>query len=389
MASKIKSLIVRAVMSGHGVVQFDGKDQKSAHNISSTLIKAQKNVDNINFAKACFFQQGVHTDSEGNTRPRIVKQLKISADGIRHAIHVNEHPFHTPNIGISPTFRIPYLANLGTLERGYLITDTEERKKSGYTITSALEVGKAVPVLEFHSRSGEKDKNASEDGTAKSEHDASDTTLHSRDSVGDTLYTFTALIDVSELGFISLSKLQDRLAVLESDTEAYRAALSANLGSPVPEAAYFTKRGSAYQIPEKGILLTDFQVALLVKDLLIKMSSVCITKSQNGYAHVDSVYAKAVIDPLSDAKIPPSHETRCPEGWTTVFNKAGFNEAAVNELLGSFDRPYVQRDFEEAKALCEQHAENKAARQEGAKKRNQDKAEKKAAAKTKKAEQGV
>lgn len=377
---KIKSIIVRATLSGNGVVQFDSKDQKYAHNASEALVKTRNN--NVNYAKACFRQIGTHPESG---RPRISKTLKISADGIRHAIHAEEHPFHTPNVGISPAFRIPYLANLGTIQRGYMITDTEERKKSCYTVTSAIEISGAIPVLEFFCRSGAKDKNANTDEEGrvltKTEDDDKDTTLFSRETTGNTLYTFTAAIDTSELGFFSLSSLADRRAVIDSGVEAFRKALSDNLGSEVPAPAYFTKEGCAYQIPEKGILLTDSQVKVMVLDLLQKMARVSINKSQCGYAQVDSLFIKCVVNPLCDSAIPDAKET-APEGWTLAYDATkGF--VLPDDTLESFCRPYKELpSYEDAEALV-QDLESQV--DSGKAKKREAKAQKREAAKNKKA----
>ena len=375
----IKAILVRATMSGNGVVQFDSKEQKFAHNSSEALVKTRNN--NVNYGKACFRQIGVHPETG---RPRISKTLKISADGIRHAIHVEEHPFHTPNVGISPAFRIPYLANLGTIQRGYMITDTEERKKSAYTVTSAIEVGGAIPVLEFFCRSGAKDKNANTDEegrvVAKTEDDGKDTTLFSRETTGATRYTFTAAIDVAELGFFSLSSLADRRAVIDSGVEAFSKALSANLGSEVPAPAYFIKEGCAYQIPEKGILLTDDQVKLLILDLLQKMARVSINKSQSGFAQVDSLHIKCVVNPLLDSAIPDIKET-VPEGWTLAFDATkGF--VLPVDTLESFNRPYKElSSYEDAEALVQ---ELEAQVDSGKAKKREAKVQKREAAKAKK-----
>ena len=374
----VKSIIVRATIIGEGVVQFDGKDQKFAHNRSTATIKSRH--DNVNYGKAVF-ENAMRTLPDGSTLPVVNKILKISADGLRHAIHVEEHPFHTPNIGQSAMFRIPYLANLGTIQRGYLITDTEERKKSCYMITSAVELGKAFPILEFHSRSGEKEAGVNEDkegkGKAKDELDNSDTSLHARESAGSTLYTFTAIIDPAELSFISMSSLQDRRALIDNGVDEFRKTLSENLGTPVSEPVYVIRKGSAYTIPERGILLSEEQVQHMVADLIRKMASIHITKSQSGYAKVVSLYVKAVSDPLKDASIPDG-KVQAPEGWTHVFqDTTGFDTSALQTLLESFYPVYSVLDFEDAKKRVEEYDLANETRKAEVRARNKEKKDKK------------
>lgn len=325
----IKAIIVKATLRGHGVVQFDGKDQGYAVNRSkNTLIK--NTHDNVSYAKASF---ATSKDAEGSDV--ITRTLKISGDGLRHAIHAEEHPFHTPNIAHSDLHKVIFLSNLGTQQRGYLITDTGERKKSTYCITSAKEVSGAVPVLELHSRSGAKE-------TAESEGSAKDTTLFSRDSVGDTEYEFTMYIDPSEMGMISLSDLQDRRALVDCLVPAFRERLSANLGSAVPEPAYFVKPGSAYQIPEMGILLTQEQVHMMVMDLLRKVASVYISKSQTGYAKITGVQIKAIVDPLTDLDDGTGFVVVKQEGRP-------FDAGLASSYLESFVQSYTECDQERSR----------------------------------------
>jgi hypothetical protein len=338
MKKTIKSFVVKVILRGHGVVQFDGKDQKYAHNKSKNVpVKAK--YDNVSFAKAHFVDIGA--DKDGNRI--IMKFLELSANGIRHATHFKEHPFHTPNIGVHDAYRIPYLANIGTQQRGYLITGTNERRKSCYAVTAAKEISGATPVLEFYSRSGAKDSNENK----VSDEDANDTTIHSRDSVGDTVYACTLLIDPIELGFISLSELQDRRALLPESEKIFRAAFGANLGSDVRASSYYVKKDSAYQIPEHGILLTEDQVKFMVADLFRKVASIDIRKSQNGYAKTYEVKVKAVFDPLVDLE---TSET----GWHTIFDSNGYHQPEVDSVLSEqLDSVYQEKSTAEAVAEVE------------------------------------
>ena len=366
----IKSLIVKATMTGRGVVQFDGVGQDYAHNISKgTLVKSGSIIGTSTFAKASYSS----TAKDADGKDIILRTIKISGDGLRHAIHVEEHPFHTPNIAHSDLHKVVFLADLGTLQRGYLITDTGERKKSSYCVTSAKEVSGSIPTLEQHARSGAKEK-------AKNEGDSKDTTAFGRESIGDTKYEFTLLIDLSELGMISLSDLQDRRALVDSLVPLFRERLSANLGSQVPEAFHFIKKGCAYSIPERGILLNQDQVRVMAVNLLQKIASVFISKSQTGYAKVTDVHIKAIVDPLTD--------TDDGMGFVTVKDATkSFDKEVIEAYLESFQQSYLVVPEDVARAELMEYNDKVAE----AKKATADakKAKKSTAASTKKKAKGA
>lgn len=324
----MKSLEVKITLEGQGVVQFDSNKLNSAINSSkNTLVKSWNK--NVSYAKSYFKKTGTQNDKGED---EISRHLKISADGLRHAIHIQEHPMHTPSIALHEGLKVQYLADLGTLQRGYLITDTGEKRKSCYTITPAKEISGAVPVLEFHSRSG-----AKESSEGKTEEDGKDTTLFSRDSVGDTQYEATMLIDLSEVGLISLSDIQDRRALLDTLIPLYTKELSSNLGSQVPDPSYFLRKNSAYKIPEKGILLTKEQIEFVVLNLLEKVSNLYISKSQTGYVKV------------TDVKIRPAPKL----GEDTEF--VSLSEAST--LLKGMEISYEEMPMDEALAILDSYKE--------------------------------
>jgi hypothetical protein len=174
------------------------------------------------------------------------------------------------------------------------------------------------------------------------EGEAGDTTLFARDSVGNTRYEAEMFIDVSELAMVSLSDLADRRAVIDDLVPAYTKALSENLSSPIGDPAYYIKKGSAYIIPEKGILLNSNQIRTLVDVLLKKVSQVNITKSQTGYAKVTEIQIKGISDPLKDSG---------EEGFVKIFSEGRYLGAPLNQVIESFDLLYTKRDFTESENL--------------------------------------
>lgn len=330
----IKTIAVKIKMVGSGVVSFDSSDLGFAVNQSiNTTVKSRHS--NVNYAKSSF-HLGKIGEKEG-----MIRSLRISSDCMRHAIHIEGHPFHTPNVASNDVTKVHYLANPDTLLRGYLIADTGERRKSCYSITSAKEVSGASPTLETLSRSGAKDTSGVEG--------KGDTTLFTRDNVGDTQYEAEMFIDLSELSMISLSDLADRRAIMDDLVPEYSKALSENLGSTVPAPEYFIKRGSAYLIPEKGIQLTEEQVRLLVKTLLKKVAAVNINKSQTGYAKVSSILVAGIEDVLEETE---------DESFVAVYKDGKFSSKALDSAMESFHNLYTRMDFADAERMLKEYEEN-------------------------------
>lgn len=282
-----KTIKIKLTLAGHGVVQTAG-DEKSL-SFRRADINGQGH-DNVTYAKGNFV---VVNDTAGkpvldkNGVPKLRKILKISGDGLRHAIHAAAMPAHTPNILMSDAARVYFLANADTLLRGWFAASSQERKRSAYALTSAEDPNAVLTVEMFSNSAPKVSKDAqaeNEDGTIKS-----DTSLFARETTGNTNYNATGFIDIDELRFISVSDIYGRRAVSDDVAEAYRRALSANLGSEVDKPRYWRRRDGASSIPERGILLTDAQVQHLVTYLLKRMSEIRIVKSQSGYASTTGI----------------------------------------------------------------------------------------------------
>lgn len=339
--TKSKTILVKAEMIGKGVVQFDSNEQKWVHNQCSGVQLVRHN--NVSLAKASYKVIG----KDENGKDILQKTLKISGDGLRHAAHVEAMPYHTPNIAVHPAIKIKFQGSIDAQQRGYFLVDEgkSERRKSCYAITSASEISGAKTIIETHSRSGAKEVNAD-----KEVGDAGDTSFFARESVGETRYGFTAAINLEELSFIPISDLFDRRAIIDDHVDAFRAELSKNLGMPVPAPAYFTRKGTSYAVPEKGIKLSSEAVKFLAIDLIKKLAGINIQKSQTGFAKVLSLSVKLVNDPLVDTE-------SSPEGWITV--RVDGSAVSLSELQSSLDPEsgYEEVNLEEAEATLKKFDE--------------------------------
>ena len=366
---KAKTILVKAEMIGHGIVQFDSNDQKWVHNRCKDVQLVRHN--NVNLGKASF--KVIGKDAKGDDI--LQKTLKISGDGLRHAAHIEAMAYHTPNVALHPAIKVKFQGSVDAQQRGYFLADSKERRKSCYAITAATEISGARTIIETHARAGAKEVNA-----GKEVDDAGDTSFFARESVGETRYAFTAAISLEELGFIPISDLFDRRALVDDHVDAFRAELSQNIGMEVPAPAYFIRKGSAYAVPEKGIKLSDSAVKFLAIDLIKKLAGINIQKSQTGLAKVISLSVKVVSDPLVDIE-------EDPEGWITVRAVGAPVSTAALESVLDPDSCYVEVPLAEAeKTVQEFDAAIKAAvqtKRDDKKAKKEEKGEKKAAAKPK------
>lgn len=301
-----KSIEFKITLEGNGVVQYDGNDKDLGSKNSKSGIFGFQKYNNINYAKGDFEATG---EVGENGKPIIKKILKISADGLRHAIHVNSMFAHAPNIFLSSKSRLHFFASLDALLRGYLSVTTNERKSSAYALSSAQDRD-AVTALELFSNSSAKISGTSDD--------VSDTSLFFRETTGKTKYESTGYLDIDSLRFISVSDIFGRRAVADDSVDTFRRILSKNIGSEVDEAKYW-RRGNSIDIPERGIILTDEQVHKLVVYLFTLMSEMNIVKSQSGYAKTSKIEIKPIGIPTRDFS----------NGYVSLFKENVFDESII------------------------------------------------------------
>lgn len=319
----IKAIEFNLELTGHGVVQTGG-DEKHL-----TFLRADvenQRYKNIVYAKGNFVAAGV--DEKGNRKLR--KILKISGDGLRHAIHAKAMPAHTPNVLLSREARLYYVATADALLRGWLSVSTEDRKRSAYALTSA-EDKDAVLTIELFANSERKEE--------KSADDAAGTGLFARETTGDTKYLATGFINIEEARFISVSDVYGRRAVADDEVDTYRRLLSANMGSEIDIPRYWRRRDGSSNIPEFGILLSDAQVKYLVSKLLLNMSEINIVKSASGYARTSKLAIKSISVPTESVAAP----------FTTYFDRNS-NLGGADTVPDTYANPWVEVTKTEALA---------------------------------------
>jgi len=299
-----KSLLIKATINGRGIVNFDSKDQKFLWNRQSNVENVMH--DNVSFGKGRYYATD---DTKENGKVLLRKEGSISADCIRHAMYEDCMSIHLPNIMHDDGCLLRTVANPVMLVRGYMFArdkKTTWRRTSSLRLSDARAITSSVPALETFSNAQPKT------GKDKSE-DSAETSFFKREVRGDTTYTISGGIDPSELGFISLSEIHDRLNFDPDYANSYCELLGNKLGSKVPEVGFYQKNGDIYEIPELGILLTPEQIKLLVVDTLKRLARFNIVRTVTGSAYTSEIQIKVVNDPLYD-------RFNSDEGWVKIFD---------------------------------------------------------------------
>ena len=208
---------------------------------------------------------------------------------------------------------------------------TNWKRKSAFALSYAKAATSSAPMLETYSNSQPKT------GENKTE-DAAETSFFKREVRGDTTYELSGAIDVSELAFISLSDVHDRVSFDFDYATRYRELLKVRIGSEIPEPAFFQKNGDAYDIPENGILLTQAQVKFLTTDILRRLALFNVVRTVTGSAKMASVSIKIVNDPLEDL-------FNDPDGWINIFDGKKFDVSALDDE--SFATAYTKVALQE------------------------------------------
>lgn len=315
-------------ISGSGIVNFDSNDQKYNWNKQRDVERCS--YKNVSFGKGRYYKK---TDGENEF---FYKVPIISADCIRHAIYEDEMSVHLPNIMHDDNLLLNAIASPAFLERGYMFPrsgKTQWKRKSPLSISYAKGIDSSVSSLETFSNSQEKNVEKSEEG--------SETSFFKREVRGDTTYECLGAIDISELGFISMSEVHDRLSFDSDYCSKYSDKLSKRLGSDIPQSSFFIKDKDLYCIPEQGIKLTEEQVKMLVTDIVKRLCLFSVSRCSTGFAKTTELKVKFVNNAIEDL-------IDNEEGWVTVFDSKKIDLSCFDSQV--YESNYTQVDLiEQAK----------------------------------------
>lgn len=362
--SKIKNVLFTLDLEGRGVVNMDSNDQKWM--LKKTHLSNFK--DNSSFAKKSFKEKQPIDENDAS----VSFKLKISHDCMGKSMYGEDIIAQNPNIVHSPALLYSFLSTPAAILRGYLLPRNEETlKMSGAVLlTDAIQTCDAKSSLEFFSRSGEKSRN---DGTT----DIKDTTIFTRESVGDIKYSAKGNIDLMKLQFMPCDSMFDRYAFNPDYFEIFKEFLQKRVPNFNSELGYYQLTNSGIQIPEYGFLFSNENIVFLVKEALKRLVNINIKRNKS-YAKVETLKIKLVSDPIVDTYNNPNN-------WITIGSYAdidalNFDAQFYYDLVNLDDAKAFREDFEEKIKVAKQ--KHKEAREAKAKEKG-EKSGKKASDKSK------
>jgi hypothetical protein len=331
----VREILFEVVLEGEGVVQTDHVGQKfhyfKSKNCGSLPESKDKMNDNISFAKADYYNNPDYVIGETKEQP-FTRIPKISSDCLRHNIHEDAMPSHTPAIFEDDILRLEAITTNDYLMRGYLDAPSKNavenqitKRKSSYMITDAKLSPGAISSIEVRSKSGPKNL---ADGSSVAN------SFFYQETLGKTTWTARGAIDISQLQFISSSINCDRRAIRESDVSKFEETMISKYGAGVVRRGYFYKNGSQY-LAEEGFVISSEKIQELVNEFFGNLASLYIGK-KNAFAKTSSIRIKYVENPLEDL-------FDVSENWIEIYNNSA---KSVNVLGFNPHNFYSEADLE-------------------------------------------
>ena len=283
--SKVKHINFKVEFEGHGIVNYDSKEQKYLWNRESKEGNKNKftSVDNNNmYAKKHYYRDGNGV---------LQYKIKVSSDALRNAIFRGDAIATNPSISHHKTLLNSFIGSPLGLVRGYMFANDETlKRKSPLTITSAIQTNNAESYMEFHSRSGGK-KVGDDSGE-------SDTTIFNKETIGDITYESEGFINLQNLEFLSADPIFDRCSFNPDDFEILKMFLSKTLPNFNSELGYYNLKTSAIDVAEYGIKLSSENMVYLIKETLKRILNISIERS-GAYLNTSKLTLQLIIDPLN------------------------------------------------------------------------------------------
>jgi len=286
----IKSVDMKIVMRGHGVVNWNGvttvagEDGKEIDNHLMPKLRGYTNLTGKVKENGYKFKKQAR-DLDFKETP-----LYISQNCFRHYLfQENSIDFHfadNKNItDLIPTF--------GGLVRGYVVPSSTLKR------TSALLVEDMVDQLGNGNFEQFANCADTELDSKTGEYQRSSTSIFSKTTFGDTHYVGYASISIENLQFISLDRKFDRCAYSCNPEQAKELAekievelrkldTSGNRNPKVEFHENYVRVGGVFPEGEAGLLLNDDAIDILVEETIKRISDLII-RTGKAYAITDSV----------------------------------------------------------------------------------------------------
>lgn len=333
---KIQAVKFRVKLSGHGVVNFDGDDQK-LFNWKHCGSDYSKN-ENQKYCKKEYYklyetdkeyEEAVKEYAELNDMtideakkrvPEYGYHLKISNNSLRHEI------FNGTSDADSLIWQFPgaatsFIANPLSYMRGYMCASKEKNfnKKSCVNVTDAVDKN-AVITTETYTKSGDRDC----------------TSFFTRETAGETNYTAEVYFDVEEAQFLACDDYFGRRAIASEYVEGENLlakAFERNYGRIPFKEGIYTNHPNIFNgsYGQYGLLMDDDFINTLIKTLAKQLLSINIIRI-TGNAHTTEVEYKPIYsaednmsdegwiklnspEEIPDFEIKQYYETACHNDW--------------------------------------------------------------------------
>lgn len=318
MANKtVKSFLFKVKMDGTGAVNFDSSDARfNALKYGNVADKSPYLNDNIKIAKSTYTQVGI----DENDRPIFRRNLKISADCLRHAIFEKDYDVTNGRIMRNDAILASFVSSTAALLRGYMFATDEEtiKAKSPITITPAIEDSGAVITAEVGSVSGDK----------------TETSLYYTETTGKTNYTAKGSVSLKQLEFLSCDDFFERRAIKSSWIEGEPSVLATVFNQKYGRVPYktgiYTSAGETFtkHIGEYGLHFDEEFEKYLVAEFFKRLMGVNITRS-GSYAKVTEILVKPVFNGLTNT-------FESTDGWVNIKTEEDINDMLSNIEFHTF-----------------------------------------------------
>lgn len=283
----IKSVDFKIRAFGHGVVNWNGP---------TTLQSDGKIIDNHSLPKLRGYtnltgkvsDKGYQLKKDPTDIDFMKTRLYISQNCIRHHLFKEQaydlHDAREKNL-------IKVLSSITGLIRGYVVPSSQCKRTSPLLLEDFVDqLGNGN--FEQMGRSGSKEKELDGKGDEKKSN-----SHFSKTTFGDTEYISYGSISIEQLQFISLDPKYDRASMIANDDQGEEIALavqefiqSLNLKIK-PKATFhanYVRKGTIFEEGERGILLDDAAIQILIEYTLRRISELTIRQAK-GYMYVDEV----------------------------------------------------------------------------------------------------
>lgn len=276
----IKTIYIKGILEGRGIVNFDGGHAKywvqgeAARHDNLKIAKTTVRVQPPQQAPSDDEDTGKGHGQRGEndvTNPKapgtyIHRSAKISSNAIRNRMFSKSQPFQSSQMHTKDMEHVPYqIATSTGLRRGYLFANFGLKLASSIMISDALQVAGETLKMESNATSGSR----------------TDTSYYLTDSIGDVTYEFEAAINIGEMAFVSCDPVFDRPAFAADHFDLYRQVLSDNFDVDLSglEVKHYSKMHSEIPLGERGILLPNEIVTLLLADTFKDLAMIEFNKA--------------------------------------------------------------------------------------------------------------